>query len=99
MIIGRPGGTRTPNIRFWRPALYQFELLACRSKEIYVLPKSIACRFKAGFVIHPFWRDMWAARLLFAYLVSRCTVCCLQVGQNFLSSSLAVVFFLFLVVE
>ena len=26
--IGRPGGTRTPNIRFWRPALYQFELLA-----------------------------------------------------------------------
>src|SRR5450759_3526935 len=26
---GRPGGARTPNIRFWRPALYQLELLAC----------------------------------------------------------------------
>ena len=26
--FGRPGGIRTPNIRFWRPALYQFELLA-----------------------------------------------------------------------
>ncbi len=25
---GRPGGTRTPSIRFWRPALYQLELLA-----------------------------------------------------------------------
>src|SRR6266511_1042257 len=25
---GRPGGTRTPNMRFWRPPLYQFELLA-----------------------------------------------------------------------
>src|SRR5690242_677620 len=23
---GRGGGIRTPNIRFWRPALYQFEL-------------------------------------------------------------------------
>ena len=27
--IGRPGGIRTPSIRFWRPALYQLELLAC----------------------------------------------------------------------
>jgi hypothetical protein len=27
---GRPGGTRTPNMRFWRPPLYQFELLACK---------------------------------------------------------------------
>src|SRR5215475_2412688 len=26
---GRPGGIRTPSIRFWRPALYQLELLAC----------------------------------------------------------------------
>src|SRR5262245_12951588 len=26
---GRPGGTRTPNLRFWRPATYQCELLAC----------------------------------------------------------------------
>ena len=26
---GRPGGTRTPNMRFWRPPLYQLELLAC----------------------------------------------------------------------
>ena len=26
--LGRPGGIRTPNFRFWRPALYQFELLA-----------------------------------------------------------------------
>jgi hypothetical protein len=26
---GRPGGIRTPNFRFWRPALYQLELLAC----------------------------------------------------------------------
>ena len=25
-IYGRAGGTRTPNIRFWRPALYQLEL-------------------------------------------------------------------------
>ena len=24
----RPGGTRTPNKRFWRPPLYQLELLA-----------------------------------------------------------------------
>ncbi len=24
---GRPGGTRTPNMRFWRPPLYQLELL------------------------------------------------------------------------
>ena len=29
--IGRPGGIRTPSIRFWRPALYQLELLACTS--------------------------------------------------------------------
>jgi hypothetical protein len=28
-FCGRPGGIRTPNIRFWRPALYQLELLAC----------------------------------------------------------------------
>src|SRR5260370_19196341 len=27
--IDRPGGIRTPNPRFWRPMLYQFELLAC----------------------------------------------------------------------
>ena len=26
---GRPGRTRTPNIRIWSPALYQLELLAC----------------------------------------------------------------------
>src|SRR6266496_1571993 len=33
---GRPGGTRTPNMRFWRPPLYQFELLACSlQKAIY----------------------------------------------------------------
>ena len=25
---GRPGGTRTPNTRLWRPLLYQLELLA-----------------------------------------------------------------------
>src|SRR5437867_12504880 len=30
---GRPGGTRTPNMRFWRPPLYQFELLACSSQK------------------------------------------------------------------
>src|ERR1700704_3624785 len=29
--LGRPGGIRTPSIRFWRPALYQLELLACTS--------------------------------------------------------------------
>src|SRR4029077_1938926 len=29
--VGRPGGIRTPNPRFWRPMLYQFELLACAS--------------------------------------------------------------------
>jgi hypothetical protein len=23
MKFGRPGGTRTPNTRFWRPVLYQ----------------------------------------------------------------------------
>src|SRR5688572_10989396 len=28
-LSGRPGGIRTPNPRFWRPMLYQFELLAC----------------------------------------------------------------------
>jgi hypothetical protein len=28
--FGRPGGIRTPNIRFWRPALYQLELRAYR---------------------------------------------------------------------
>src|SRR5688500_7368383 len=28
--VGRPGGTRTPNMRFWRPPLYQLELLACK---------------------------------------------------------------------
>ncbi len=33
------------------------------------------------------------------YLVSRCTVWVLQVLQNFLNSSRAVVFFLFFVVE
>ena len=26
--FGRPGGTRTPNARLWRPPLYQLELLA-----------------------------------------------------------------------
>ena len=34
MIYGRPGGIRTPNIRFWRPALYQLELLACIGANI-----------------------------------------------------------------
>src|SRR6266487_3988050 len=33
---GRPGGTRTPNMRFWRPPLYQFELLACSSQKAEV---------------------------------------------------------------
>ena len=33
-----------------------------------------------------------------AYFVSRCAVCDLQNGQNFLSSSRSVVFFLFFVV-
>ena len=28
-VSGRPGGIRTPNMRFWRPPLYQLELLAC----------------------------------------------------------------------
>src|SRR5471032_2408036 len=32
--IGRPGGTRTPNKRFWRPPLYQLELLAYRFTPI-----------------------------------------------------------------
>src|SRR5579862_203904 len=36
--IGRPGGIRTPNPRFWRPMLYQFELLACSVDCVYVLP-------------------------------------------------------------
>ena len=27
-ISGRPGGTRTPNLRFWRPLLCQIKLLA-----------------------------------------------------------------------
>src|SRR5665647_1731313 len=31
--FGRPGGIRTPNIRFWRPALYQLELLACTVQQ------------------------------------------------------------------
>jgi hypothetical protein len=35
--IGRPGGTRTPNMRFWRPPLYQFELLACTSHTLPAL--------------------------------------------------------------
>ena len=34
MEIGRPGGIRTPNIRFWRPALYQLELLACTCNNL-----------------------------------------------------------------
>jgi hypothetical protein len=36
---GRPGGIRTPSIRFWRPALYQLELLACTLLKDH--PKSI----------------------------------------------------------
>src|SRR5688572_10408580 len=31
---GRPGGTRTPNMWFWRPPLYQLELLACEALRL-----------------------------------------------------------------
>ena len=34
---GRPGGIRTPSIRFWRPALYQLELLACTSSKEHLV--------------------------------------------------------------
>ena len=39
---GRPGGIRTPSIRFWRPALYQLELLACTllKDHLVIVPDS-----------------------------------------------------------
>ena len=40
-IDGRPGGIRTHNIRFWRPALYQFELLACSEDHMARVPLSL----------------------------------------------------------
>ena len=40
--VGRPGGTRTPNMRFWRPPLYQLELLACKCP----LASFLVCRMK-----------------------------------------------------
>src|SRR5262245_5646241 len=37
--LGRPGGTRTPNPRFWRPVLWPIELLACsRNRASLRLP-------------------------------------------------------------
>ena len=37
-LPGRPGGIRTPNMRFWRPPLYQLELLACNATLPNVFP-------------------------------------------------------------
>src|ERR1700674_2545276 len=41
--IGRPGGIRTPNPRFWRPMLYQFELLACFDRLLLPLCFPACC--------------------------------------------------------
>src|SRR5438034_1267680 len=47
--IGRPGGIRTPSIRFWRPALYQLELLACTSLDAHQNNGSVPiCRIRSG---------------------------------------------------
>src|SRR5438093_5849383 len=56
---GRPGGTRTPNMRFWRPPLYQFELLACSSQKA----ESIKQNAEGG-------KHKWA-RSAFCLLVTR----------------------------
>src|SRR5580700_3318204 len=44
--IGRPGGIRTPNPRFWRPMLYQFELLACSDRLL--LPLVVPALLRSG---------------------------------------------------
>ena len=48
-LYGRPGGTRTPNMRFWRPPLYQLELLAYTSGVLLCL--FVGSMFFAKFTI------------------------------------------------
>ena len=56
-IIGRSGGTRTHNLRFWRPALYQLNYAPKRYLIILVttpaptvLPPSLIAKFKLSFI-------------------------------------------------
>ena len=56
-IFGRSGGTRTHNLRFWRPALYQLNYAPKRYLIILVttpaptvLPPSLIAKFKFSFI-------------------------------------------------
>ena len=55
--FGRSGGTRTHNLRFWRPALYQLNYAPKRYLTILVttpaptvLPPSLIAKFKLSFI-------------------------------------------------
>ena len=55
--FGRSGGTRTHNLRFWRPALYQLNYAPKRYLIILVttpaptvLPPSLIAKFKLSFI-------------------------------------------------
>ena len=92
--FGRPGGTRTPNTRFWRPLLYQLELLASCFKPLSLAVTLVETH---GSSLHCAPRTTLASSI--CYLISLCFVCFLQVLQNFFSSSLSGFFFLFFVDE
>ncbi len=84
-ITRRPGGTRTPNRRFWRPLLYQLELLA------YFVRNSIFRNQISGFLSSVFW-----LLKLSYFFISLCFVCFLQNLQYFESSKRVGFCFLFL---
>ena len=87
---GRPGGTRTPTTRLWRPLLYQLELLASP-----IPPDTSGNIMKA--VLRSKRLRLHYCRTLNYYLISLCALCFLQNLQNFISSSLSGFCFLFLV--
>jgi hypothetical protein len=79
-------------MRFWRPPLYQFELLA------YPFSRQNAESSRQN-ELNSAFRLLHSAYCLLPtnYLVSLCGVWARQCRQNFLSSSRSVVTFLFLV--
>src|SRR5438477_1995656 len=101
--VGRPGGNRTPNPRFWRPVLCQLSYWPLLEARYASLRAHLA-----AFTRSAHWRRSvpaasWPWPLPFAghpvpYFVSLCAVCFLQYRQYLLSSRRSVVFFRFLVV-
>ena len=77
----RPGRTRTLNIRFWRPTLYQLELLACARQ-------TAKCYTLAGFLMQGVMTtpaavllELDALRIVLLVLLSR-VVTTLAVGAS-----------------